>query len=128
MNHKERMVYAWKLYKKHKAGKTMSTKLKKLVFETLTYFPKKQISYVNNNVWFISNTIFPKGRMIQLNNKIKQIIILSEDITNLPKEEAKYIITHEISHATLNHKKSTKKTEKEAIDYANKILDEKNPL
>ena len=103
-----------------------------LIAKSMTYLPLRIIKKIIKEVLFASeeNCFAWHIPLEQIDNK-KSIIFLSHYIKDMKEKEALHTILHEIGHFILKHKSpillnlsqiKTKNQEKEANDFANRLL------
>lgn len=107
--------------------------MKRMVHETLSFFPEDIISFISRHVWFVSS--FEDGWSFTLRGdelkKDEYLIFLSDELLNESGRQIIWTIAHEIGHVMLGHKNSIgkvqskseiRKQEKEADGFARKYL------
>lgn len=107
--------------------------MKKLVLQTLEFFPQTIIDFITSHVWFVSS--FEDGWAFTLRGdelkKDEYLIFLSDELLREDESQIMWTIAHEIGHVMLGHRNSIgtsqtkaeiKRQESEADEFAKKYL------
>ena len=112
-----------------------SSRMERVVSETLLVFPDEIIDFITKNCWFVGS--FEDGWAFALRgDELKRnefLIYLSDQLLVQSKQDMRYTIAHEIGHIVLGHKNSIlesqtkqeiRRQEKQAHDFARKHLNQ----
>ena len=114
-----------------------NAKMRRLVCETLLYFPRKTVDFITKNVWFVSSFEDSWGFVLRGDELVKGkfLVFLGDELFEQESSAQHYTIAHEIGHVILGHRNSiierqlkteVDKQEKEAHLFALKYLNVRN--
>lgn len=111
---------------------TGNKQAKKIINETLSFFPQDIYEYVDENVWFICSFDDAWAYTFDSSDlRGSKLIFLSDALLAQGKKQIMHTIAHEIGHVVLGHKNSIYKAqahhevntqEKEAHNFAKRYL------
>ena len=114
-----------------------NAKMRRLVCETLLYFPRKTVDFITKNVWFVSSFEDSWGFVLRGDELVKGkfLVFLGDELFEQDSYAQHYTIAHEIGHVILGHRNSiiekqskaeVDSQEREAHQFALKYIHTKN--
>ena len=114
-----------------------NAKMRRLVCETLLYFPRKTVDFITKNVWFVSSFEDSWGFVLRGDELVKGkfLVFLGDELFEQESSTQHYTIAHEIGHVVLGHRNSiiekqskaeVDSQEREAHQFALKYIHTKN--
>ena len=114
-----------------------NAKMRRLVCETLLYFPRKTVDFITKNVWFVSSFEDSWGFVLRGDELVKGkfLVFLGDELFEQDSYAQHYTIAHEIGHVVLGHRNSiiekqskaeVDSQEREAHQFALKYIHTKN--
>jgi len=114
-----------------------NAKMRRLVCETLLYFPRKTVDFITKNVWFVSSFEDSWGFVLRGDELVKGkfLVFLGDELFEQESSAQHYTIAHEIGHVVLGHRNSiiekqskaeVDSQEREAHQFALKYIHNKN--